>query len=48
MLKELEQWMKDKGFDTIAQFKGRVIDEYEGNPAAFERMQFMRHFSEIR
>ena len=48
MLKELEQWMEDKGFDTIAQFKGRVIDEYEGNPAAFERMQFMRHFSEIR
>ena len=47
MLKGLESWMDKKGFNTISQFKSEVGKEYEKNPAAFERMQFMKHFSEI-
>ncbi len=48
MLKRLDQWMTDKGFDSIGQFRGRVTGVYETDPAVFERMQFMKHFSEIR
>lgn len=48
ILSKLEKWMDEKGFDTVKQFRGKVSQSYEGNPAAFERMQFMKYFSEIR
>jgi dihydroorotate dehydrogenase (fumarate) len=48
MLTKLEKWMSDKGFDSIEQFRGKVSHEYGDDPAAFERMQFMKNFSEIR
>ncbi|MEN8157595.1 MAG: dihydroorotate dehydrogenase-like protein [Bacteroidota bacterium] len=47
MLKRLEGWMADKGFDSIDQFRGKVAGVYETDPAVFERMQFMKHFSNI-
>jgi len=48
MLKKIEKWMSDKGFDSVEQFRGKITREYGDDPAAFERMQFMKHFSEIR
>lgn len=48
ILKKLEKWMSDKGFDSIEQFRGKVAAEYGNDPAAFERMQFMKNFSEIK
>ena len=48
MLKKLESWMSDKGFDSVEQFRGKITQEYGDDPAVFERMQFMKHFSEIR
>jgi dihydroorotate dehydrogenase (fumarate) len=48
MLKKLEEWMKEKGFDSLDQFRGKISRMYGADPAAFERMQFMKHFSEIR
>lgn len=48
ILKKLEHWMSDKGFDSIEQFRGKVATEYGDDPAAFERMQFMKNFSEIK
>jgi dihydroorotate dehydrogenase (fumarate) len=48
MLERLEGWMKEKGFDSVDQFRGKVAAAYAGNPAVFERMQFMKYFSEIR
>ena len=48
ILKRMEKWMGEKGFDTVDQFRGKISNAYEGNPAAFERMQFMKYFSEIR
>jgi dihydroorotate dehydrogenase (fumarate) len=48
MLKKLEEWMKEKGFDSLDQFRGKISRMYGTDPAAFERMQFMKHFSEIR
>ena len=48
MLTELDDWMSDKGFDSMEQFRGKISRKYGADPAAFERMQFMKHFSEIR
>jgi len=48
MLTKLDDWMSDKGFDSLEQFRGKISRKYGADPAAFERMQFMKHFSEIR
>ena len=47
MLKKLEKWMDDKGYQSIGEFRGKATDDYKKNPAAFERMQFMKHYSQI-
>ena len=44
MLKTLEEWMNEKGFDSIADFRGKLSQEKSSNPAAYERVQFMRYF----
>ena len=48
MLFRLDKWMTDKEFDSLEQFRGKVAQGYGEDPSAFERMQFMKHFSEIR
>lgn len=48
ILNRVEKWMDEKGFDSVDQFMGKVSGEYPDNPASFERMQFMKHFSEIK
>jgi dihydroorotate dehydrogenase (fumarate) len=48
MLQHIENWMTEKGFESVEQFRGIISQEYGTNPAAFERMQFMKNFSEIR
>ncbi len=48
MLTKLDDWMSDKGFNSVEQFRGKISRMYGADPAAFERMQFMKHFSEIR
>ncbi len=48
MLTKLETWMSDQGYDSVEQFRGKISRKYGADPAAFERMQFMKYFSEIR
>jgi len=48
MLKRVEKWMSDKGFESLEQFRGKTAAAYGDDPAAFERMQFMKHYSEIK
>jgi len=48
MLAKLETWMSDQGYDSVEQFRGKISRKYGADPAAFERMQFMKYFSEIR
>jgi dihydroorotate dehydrogenase (fumarate) len=48
MLTELRDWMSEQGFVSLEQFRGKISRKYGADPAAFERMQFMKHFSEIR
>ncbi len=47
ILKKVEKWMTEKGFDSLDQFRGMIARMYGEDPAAFERMQFMKNFSEI-
>ncbi len=47
MLAGLEQWMEQKSFASIADFKGRLSYASSDNPAAFERIQFMKRFAGI-
>ncbi len=47
MLDELTQWMDSKGFDKIQDFEGKMSIKEVENPAAFERVQFMKHFAGI-
>jgi len=48
ILKKVESWMDEKGFSSLGDFRGKATEEYQKNPASFERMQFMKYFSEIR
>ncbi len=47
ILKKMQAWMSGKGFGSLDQFRGKVAEGYGKDPSAFERMQFMKHFSEI-
>jgi len=44
MLNDLSIWMEVHEFDTIDEFRGRLNQSNSGNPAAWERVQFMKHF----
>ena len=48
MLKYLEIWMEKKGFNYIDQLKGRLSQEKSSSPGVYERLQFMKYFSEIK
>ena len=45
MLDELSKWMDQKGFKTIDEFRGKMSQAKINNPAAYERMQFMKYFA---
>jgi dihydroorotate dehydrogenase (fumarate) len=44
MLHGLESWMDRQGFGSIADFRGKLSQEKSSNPAAYERVQFMKYF----
>ncbi|MFH1050164.1 MAG: dihydroorotate dehydrogenase-like protein [bacterium] len=45
MLDEVEEWMNRKNYKTIDEFRGKLSQSQSDNPASFERVQFMKHFS---
>jgi dihydroorotate dehydrogenase (fumarate) len=47
MLEELENWMDRKNYSRLDQFIGKMSIAETVNPAAYERVQFMKHFSGI-
>lgn len=47
MLETLENWMERKNFSKTEDFIGMMGMEEAKNPAAYERVQFMKHFSRI-
>lgn len=44
MLSELSEWMADHEFKSVGEFRGLLSQANSGNPAAWERVQFMKHF----
>lgn len=42
---EISDWMDQKGFSSIADFRGRLNYANYEKPAVFERTQFMKYFS---
>ena len=48
MLNFVESWMEKKGFNYIDQFRGVLSQQESDQPDVFERLQFMKYFSEIK
>ncbi len=46
VIKEIEDWMAEKGFESIADFKGKLSQEQYVEPTLYERVQFMKYFSD--
>ncbi len=48
VLKFVNDWMESKGFNYIDQVRGKLSQKSSSNPNAYERMQFMKYFSDIK
>ncbi|NOY36893.1 MAG: dihydroorotate dehydrogenase-like protein [Chlorobi bacterium] len=48
ILDNIHHWMDKKGFNYIDQFRGKLSQNKTDNPEVYERLQFMKYFSEIR
>jgi dihydroorotate dehydrogenase (fumarate) len=44
LLEELNGWMEQKKFKSIEDFRGKLAQKNIKNPAAYERIQFMKNF----
>jgi dihydroorotate dehydrogenase (fumarate) len=47
MVEFLDKWMNKNGFKTVDDFCGKLSVKSAENPAAYERVQFMKHFAGI-
>lgn len=47
ILNTLQLWMDKNNFATVDDFRGKMSFKKAENPAAFERVQFMKHFAGI-
>lgn len=45
MLTDMESWMNQKGYNALDDFRGKLSQLKTDNPAAYYRMQFMKHFA---
>ena len=48
MIQDIETWMKEKNYKSIGDFQSSVNLNELINPAAFERIQFMKYFGQIQ
>lgn len=46
MLSDLKAWMQENSYDSLAEFRGKMSRDKSYNPAAFERVQFMKYFKD--
>ena len=47
IINDISKWMDEKGYKTLDGFRGKMNQQGIANPAEFERVQFMRLYSEI-
>ncbi len=48
MLSDIQKWMNEKGFKNLEEFRGKMSQVNIANPAAYERVQFMKYFRGYR
>lgn len=48
MLQNIHNWMDKKGYQYIDQFRGKLSQQKTANPEIYERLQFMKYYSEIK
>ena len=48
ILNFINEWMEEHGYNYIDQFRGKLSQAVTQQPDVYERMQFMRYFSEIK
>lgn len=46
ILEDVKSWMEKKGYKNIDDFRGKMSQEKYVNPALYERVQFMKYFSD--
>ena len=46
ILKDIKKWMISKNYKKIEDFRGLMSQSASGNPSVYERVQFMRYFSD--
>ncbi|MBM3435844.1 MAG: dihydroorotate dehydrogenase-like protein, partial [Bacteroidetes bacterium] len=46
MLKDIKKWMVSHNFEKIDEFRGKLSQVQSPNPALYERVQFMKYFSD--
>ena len=44
MIAFIQSWMDKKGFENLSDFRGKMSQAGSPNPAAYERVQFMKYF----
>lgn len=44
MLQDVIKWMEHEGYQNLNQFRGKMSQAKSSNPAAYERVQFMKNF----
>ncbi len=45
--REIKEWMEKNSYSTIDEFRGKMSQKMTDDPAAFLRVQFMKHFAGI-
>ena len=48
ILKDIEKWMENKGYKSIEEFRGKLSYANIESPALYERVQFMKYFSNYK
>jgi len=44
MIEYIQLWMNNKGYENLEDFRGKMSQKSSNNPAAYERVQFMRYY----
>jgi len=47
IIKEISDWMDEKNYESIADFRGIMSYKDIKNPSVYERAQFMKYFSSV-
>jgi dihydroorotate dehydrogenase (fumarate) len=47
MINEMKKWMEHEGYDKLTDFRGKMSQARSSNPAAYERVQFMKNFRQF-